>query len=162
MNWYLEVLKKYAVFTGRARRKEYWMFFLFNYIFAMALSLFGAWATRGVGGSYVVYNPLYALYALAVMVPAIAAGVRRMHDTGRSGWWLLVPLANLIFLIEDGTPGPNQYGPDPKGRIAGPAAPVAPAGWLPDPTGRHQYRYWDSTKWTSSVADDGVTSQDVV
>lgn len=105
MNWYLEVLKKYAVFQGRARRKEYWMFFLFNVIIAFVLGF--------VSG--MLRTPILSyLYALAVLVPGIAVGVRRMHDTDHSGWWLLVPFVNLVFACIEGTPGPNRFGPNPK------------------------------------------------
>ena len=114
MNWYLDVLKKYAVFTGRARRKEYWMFVLFSVIVTIVLSL-----VEGIVGGPGV---LSGLYALAVLIPSIAVGVRRLHDTGRSGWWILiglVPLVGIIvlivFFVADSQPGTNQYGPNPKG-----------------------------------------------
>jgi uncharacterized membrane protein YhaH (DUF805 family) len=106
MNWYLEVLKKYAVFSGRARRKEYWMFVLFNVIIMVALNVVG-----GIVGDGGIVG---SLYSLGVLVPSVAAGIRRMHDTDRSGWWLLVPIANLIFAVTEGQPGPNKYGPSPK------------------------------------------------
>lgn len=163
MNWYIAVLKKYATFDGRARRTEYWMFVLFNVIFSFAFSfidsLSGLASDKG-------YGPLSGLYALALLLPSLAVGVRRLHDTGRSGWWLLlsaVPLANiavLVFLIQDGTRGGNQYGLDPKDVAAAYTSATAPAGWLPDPTGRHQLRYWDSVQWTASVSDNGVTGVD--
>lgn len=109
-NWYLDVLKKYAVFSGRARRKEYWMFALFNFLILLLigfiLGLLGAPAAMGDGVS--------AIYNLAILVPAIAVGVRRMHDTGRSGWWLLLPIANLVFLCQGSQPDTNQYGPVPR------------------------------------------------
>jgi uncharacterized membrane protein YhaH (DUF805 family) len=114
VNWYLEVLKKYAVFTGRARRTEYWMFVLFNLVIAIAL----AFIEGIVGGPGV----LGGLYSLAVLIPSLAVGARRLHDTGRSGWWLLiglVPVIGIIVLIvffaTDSQPGTNQYGPNPKG-----------------------------------------------
>ena len=114
MNWYLGVLKKYAVFSGRARRKEYWMFFLVNFIILLLLGLIEA----ALGLPAV----LTFLYTLAVLIPHIAVGVRRLHDTGRSGWWLLLSLVPLVgifivlfFLILDGQPGENSYGPNPKG-----------------------------------------------
>jgi uncharacterized membrane protein YhaH (DUF805 family) len=114
MNWYLDVLKKYAVFTGRARRKEYWMFALFNVIIAIALGII-----EGIVGGPGV---LGGLYGLAVLIPSIAVGVRRLHDTGRSGWWILIGLVPVIgfivlivFFATDGQPGTNQYGPNPKG-----------------------------------------------
>lgn len=117
MNWYLDVLKKYSVFNGRARRKEYWMFFLFNIIFAFVTGVIdGLVGSPGILG---------LLYTLAVLIPGIAVSVRRLHDTNRSGWWLLiafVPLigaiALLLFFVQDSTPGKNQYGPNPKGVMA--------------------------------------------
>jgi len=117
MNWYLEVLKKYAVFNGRARRKEYWMFFLINLIITCVLYFIEILA----GGPGVVGG----LYELAVLLPYIAVGVRRLHDTNRSGWWLLIGLIPVIgtivlivFLVQDSQPGENQYGPNPKAAMA--------------------------------------------
>lgn len=117
MNWYLEVLKKYAVFSGRARRKEYWMFFLFNLIIALVLGFIEGLA----GGPGVIGS----LYSLAVLIPGIAVSVRRLHDTDRSGWWLLiafVPLIGfivlLLFMVQEGQTRENEYGSDPKNVIA--------------------------------------------
>jgi uncharacterized membrane protein YhaH (DUF805 family) len=120
MNWYLEVLKKYAVFSGRARRKEYWFFVLFNFIFAVVLAFID-----GMTGTFdpeTGYGVLSGIYGLAVIIPGIAVTIRRLHDTDRSGWWLLIlfiPLIGaiwlLVLMVIDGTPGENQYGPDPKG-----------------------------------------------
>jgi uncharacterized membrane protein YhaH (DUF805 family) len=119
MNWYLEVLKKYAVFSGRARRKEYWFFVLFNILISIALgvidNLTGTYdAKAGVG-------LLGGLYSLGVLIPALAVSVRRLHDTNRSGWWLLIALIPLIgaivllvFMVQDSDPGSNEYGPNPK------------------------------------------------
>jgi len=113
MEWYLTVLKKYAEFSGRARRKEYWFFVLFNIIISFVLGLVDGFV--GLGGV------LGGIYALAVLIPSIAVGVRRLHDTGRSGWWLLiglVPIIGLIvlivFMVGDSESGSNQYGPNPK------------------------------------------------
>lgn len=114
MEWYLEALRKYADFSGRARRKEYWMFSLLN-----AITQVGIIVVADLVSSAVVVA--FYLYALAMVIPALAVAVRRLHDTGRSGWWLLIaaiPLVNLLllfFMIEDGNPGPNKYGADPKG-----------------------------------------------
>jgi uncharacterized membrane protein YhaH (DUF805 family) len=113
MDWYLQALKKYAEFNGRARRTEYWMFALFNVIISLVLGLI-----EGIAGGPGV---LASLYSLAVFVPSIAVSVRRLHDTDRSGWWLLigfVPLfgviALLVFMVLDSQPGNNQYGANPK------------------------------------------------
>jgi len=117
MNWYLEVLKKYAVFNGRARRAEYWWFFLFSVIISIVLSVIDGFITgpQGIG-------ILGLIYSLAVLIPSIAVGIRRLHDTGRSGWWLLISFVPLIgaivlivFFVLDSQPGENQYGPNPKG-----------------------------------------------
>ena len=119
MNWYLEVLKKYAVFSGRARRKEYWFFVLFNIIISIVLAVID-----GVTGSFspeAGMGLLGGIYTLAVLIPGIAVSVRRLHDTERSGWWLLIALVPLIgaivllvFMVQDSKPGQNQYGANPK------------------------------------------------
>lgn len=112
MEWYLMVLKKYAVFEGRARRKEYWMFLLFNIIIS-----FGIGFVTGFLGALLhaaSITMLSTLYSLAVLVPSIAVGVRRMHDTNHSGWFLLIPIYNLILAIQEGDKGDNKYGPNPK------------------------------------------------
>jgi len=116
MNWYLVVLKKYAVFNGRSRRKEYWMFFLFNVIIAFVLGMI-----EGVLGinSNTTQNVFADLYQLAVLVPSIAVGIRRMHDVGKSGWFMLVPIYNLILAVKQGEVGENSYGPDPLAVEAG-------------------------------------------
>ncbi|MHB8050853.1 MAG: DUF805 domain-containing protein [Coriobacteriia bacterium] len=164
MSWYIEVLKKYATFEGRARRTEYWMFVLFNMLIAMGLGF-----VEGMLGiaAETDASVLGSLYAVAVLLPSLAVGVRRLHDTNKSGWWMLlafVPLANialLVFFIEEGTAGFNQYGPDPKavGVTVGSAS-SAPAAWHQDPTGRHQLRYWDARQWTQHVSDNGAVSTD--
>ena len=122
MNYYLEVLKKYAEFNGRARRAEYWYFFLFNIIISIVLGI----VSRIIGDKRGV---LGGLYGLAVLIPAIGVGIRRLHDIGKSGWMLLISLIPLIgwiwilvLLATDSNPGDNQYGPNPKGPA--PAAPV--------------------------------------
>ncbi|HEY9433145.1 MAG TPA: DUF805 domain-containing protein [Blastocatellia bacterium] len=119
MNWYLDVLKKYAVFNGRARRKEYWMFFLFNVIISIVLLIVdGILGTSAVPGTMGLFG---AIYLLALLVPGIAVAVRRLHDTGRSGWWILIGLVPfvggivlIVFLVQDSTPGENQFGKNPK------------------------------------------------
>ena len=113
MNWYLEVFKKYTVVSGRARRKEYWMFVLFNIIIAIAIGF-----VEGLVGSPGIIG---MIYCLAVLVPSVAVSVRRLHDTGRSGWWVLVAFVPLIgaivlivFMVLDGQEDENEYGPNPK------------------------------------------------
>jgi uncharacterized membrane protein YhaH (DUF805 family) len=119
MNWYIEALKKYAVFSGRAQRKEYWIFILFSSIITIVLGV--------LDGAVGLYAPaagvglLSGIYSLAVMIPSTAVAIRRLHDTDRSGWWLLIALIPLIggivlivFLATDSNAGENQYGPNPK------------------------------------------------
>jgi uncharacterized membrane protein YhaH (DUF805 family) len=119
MNWYLGVLKKYAVFEGRARRKEYWFFHLFNFIVALVLVFMDV--MTGTFNAETGWGLLSGLYTLAVFIPAISVLVRRLHDTDRSGWWFwiaVIPLIGWIWMfvlmVLDGTSGQNQYGPDPK------------------------------------------------
>ena len=121
MYWYLEVLKKYAVFSGRARRMEYWMFVLFNFIICVAFGIFVGAIGSAAPGIARGLSVLAGIYGLAIMIPFVAVQVRRLHDTNRSGWWLLigaVPLIGefilLLFLVQEGDPGANQYGVDPK------------------------------------------------
>ena len=114
MNWYLQVLKKYATVTGRARRKEYWMFALVNFVISLLLGFVSGFASALLGLGEGLSNFVTAIYTLALLVPAIAVGVRRMHDIGRSGWWILFPFVNLVFLCFDSQPGDNEYGPNPK------------------------------------------------
>lgn len=110
MSWYLGVLKKYAVFGGRARRKEYWMFILFNIIIAFVLGFVSGLLDVAPQTTHA----LGTIYQLGVLIPAIAVGVRRMHDTEHSGWWLLFPVVNLILAVREGQRGGNRFGPDPK------------------------------------------------
>jgi uncharacterized membrane protein YhaH (DUF805 family) len=119
MNWYLSVLKRYVAFDGRARRQEYWMFTLISVIISLVLmaidhAMGTVSASAGIG-------TLGAIYALAVLLPSLGVTVRRLHDTDRSGWWLLICLVPLIggivllvFLCIEGTRGSNRFGPDPK------------------------------------------------
>jgi uncharacterized membrane protein YhaH (DUF805 family) len=117
MQWYLEVLKKYAQFSGRARRKEFWFFILITTLIALGLAVLDE--VTGLNQATNRLSPLYSLYALAVAIPGLAVCVRRLHDIGKSGWWLLialVPIAGLIlllFYVRPGNPGANEYGEDP-------------------------------------------------
>ena len=119
MNWYIHVLKNYAVFKGRAQRQEYWYFFLFNIIISIALSMLdSALGNPGAGEGVGVIG---SVYSLAVLIPSIAVGVRRLHDTGRTGWWMfigLIPLVGILvllyFFVQDSQHEANEYGPNPK------------------------------------------------
>ena len=118
MRWYFKVLEKYADFTGRARRREYWMFSIINGLIAFVLH-----GVDRLVGSYSVsmeLGLLNTLYSLAVLIPCIAVLVRRLHDTGRSGWWafiVLFPIIGIIvlfiFTVLDSDVGDNAYGVDP-------------------------------------------------
>jgi uncharacterized membrane protein YhaH (DUF805 family) len=127
MSWYLEVLKKYAVFSGRARRTEYWMFVLFNIIIILVLAFIDY--STGTFSPQAGVGLLGGLYSLAVLIPSIAVTVRRLHDTGRTGWWILIGLipiigniALLVFMVLDSEPGTNQYGPNQKVGYSVPAS----------------------------------------
>ena len=123
MKWYIKVLKQYSDFSGRAGRKEYWMFVLFNTIFIVTAMLIDNVLGTTIGG--MGYGFFYVLYTLAVFVPAVAVCIRRLHDTGRSGWYFLVafiPVIGgiwlLVLMVLDSRPGENRYGPNPKGVTA--------------------------------------------
>jgi uncharacterized membrane protein YhaH (DUF805 family) len=109
MEWALLPLKKYADFSGRARRKEFWMFYLLFFVAVLVSTAIG---------TQIGFEWLGNIVMLGLLVPLIACEVRRMHDTDRSGWWILVPIANIIFLFLEGTKGPNRFGEDPKGSSA--------------------------------------------
>jgi uncharacterized membrane protein YhaH (DUF805 family) len=122
MQWYLKVLSHYADFRGRARRTEYWMFTLVNTAVSIVLILIDTL----IGTTYQGLGLLQLLYSLGLLVPALAVGVRRLHDTGCSGWWTLlalIPIVGSIVLLvwfaTAGRPGPNSYGPDPKAPVDG-------------------------------------------
>lgn len=119
MNWFLMALKKYAVFSGRAQRAEYWYYVLFYLIINLVLGYIDRLMNPTIpqDGAGV----LTGVFVLATLIPSLAVGARRLHDTNRSGWWLLISLIPLIgavvlliFTVQDGTPGDNRFGPNPK------------------------------------------------
>ncbi len=142
MEWMLMPFKRYAEFSGRSRRKEYWMYVLLLVIVGVVLGALEGMV--GLGGTVGPYGPLSAIFLLATFVPSLAVGIRRLHDTDRSGWWMLVGLlpyalsvgvtlsgnlllggilgivalitciAVLVFMCLDGTKGSNRFGSDPK------------------------------------------------
>ena len=132
MNYYLDVLKKYAVFEGRASLREYWMFFLINILITIGLNIVTGLtfvSSPGLGSSI---NLLSSLYFLAVLIPNFAVAARRLHDTNRSGWWQLIALipligaiALLVFLAKKGEGSDNQYGPVPQAADKVPLPPQA-------------------------------------
>ena len=105
MKYYLKALQNYGTLRGRATRSEYWYFVLFNIIFAII--------TRVIGSTILHIELIGLLYQLLVLMPAIAVGVRRLHDVGKSGWFLLIPIYNLILCCTDSEPGENKYGAAP-------------------------------------------------
>lgn len=114
MNWYISVLKQYAVFSGRARRTEYWMFVLCNVIVMLLLGM----VDKLIGGDNELIS---SIYSLAVLLPSLAVAARRLHDTDRSAWWLLLGLIPVIgtlvliyFMVCNGQQVPNRFGDDPK------------------------------------------------
>jgi uncharacterized membrane protein YhaH (DUF805 family) len=143
MEWMLMPLKRYADFSGRSRRKEYWLFVLLLIIVNLIANFIDT--ATGMAGWLGPYGPLAALIGVATLIPSIAVGVRRLHDTNRSGWWMLIgvvpyalmiglflsgnlvlagtmslvtivcALGLLVLMLLEGTKGPNNYGPDPKG-----------------------------------------------
>jgi uncharacterized membrane protein YhaH (DUF805 family) len=128
MNWYLQALRQYATFEGRSRRKEYWFFVLFNMLAVIALAIVDDLA--GTFSEEAQMGLFSGLYLLAVFIPGLAVSVRRLHDIGRSGWWVLIGLipilGSLVLLVLaalDSQPGGNRYGPNPKG-VLGPGTPV--------------------------------------
>ena len=123
MNWYMVVLKKYAVFNGRSRRAEFWWFFLINIIITIVLSVGSSIVTANSNSnsSFNVFSCISGLYGLAVLLPALGVEIRRLHDIGKSGWWILIALIPLVgsiwllvLLATDSQPGDTQYGPNPK------------------------------------------------
>ena len=125
IHWYLQVLKKYIVFSGRARRNEFWMFQIFNtltfIIFPIISTIFPIIIGWDLDLILIVYGLSMGLYGLGTLIPSLAVSIRRLHDTGRSGWWLLIGLMplvgwilTLIWYLSDSEVGENKYGPNPK------------------------------------------------
>ncbi|WP_343562849.1 DUF805 domain-containing protein [Sphingobacterium sp.] len=135
-DWFLKVVRdNYANFEGRARRKEYWMFFLANVLIGLVFGILGRVTS--------LFTYISGLISLALLIPSIAVAVRRLHDTNKSGWFLLlifIPFVNLYLiylLLIEGDKGPNQYGPDPKAEENGANHPFNQA---QDPFGSSQPR----------------------
>jgi uncharacterized membrane protein YhaH (DUF805 family) len=105
--YFFDVLKNYAKFDGRARRAEYWYFVLFSTLVSFGLAILGG---------ILKFPLLSTLYSLAILLPSLGVGIRRMHDVEKSGWFLLIPFYNLYLACIEGTTGPNSYGADPKAR----------------------------------------------
>lgn len=122
MDWYLMVWRRFADFSGRSRRKEYWMFAFFNCIFSLPVGIAGLLLKENAIG--IILQVSYLLYCLAIIIPSMSVFVRRLHDTGRSGWWwliALIPIVGSIILlvsqVQDSEPRTNIYGPSPKKEV---------------------------------------------
>ena len=125
MEYMFAPLKRFADFSGRSRRKEYWSWFLFVMVALLVLMYLDS--VLGLGGTATSYAEggsvgfrmtgglLTLAFMLAMLIPGVAVSIRRMHDQDKSGWFLLIPIYNLILLLTEGTRGPNRFGPDPKG-----------------------------------------------
>lgn len=105
MNYFLSVLQNYAVFTGRARRSEFWYFALISTLISITLAVIG---------KTLDFPILRHIYTFAILLPAIGVSIRRMHDIGKSGWYYLIPIYNIILFATAGDIGDNEYGSDPK------------------------------------------------
>ena len=126
MYWFIESLKKYAVFGGRSRRAEYWYFLLFSALIGIALGLIEGMLAGGDGiAEDTLPNPmdniLSTIYSLAILIPSISVTTRRLHDVDKSGWWQLLhfilfigSIVILIWMLKPGTTGSNRFGDDPK------------------------------------------------
>lgn len=123
IEYYKMALSKYADFTGRSRRSEYWFFALGNVLIYFALAFLGGILAGATGSETAGLIPmiLLGIFVLAIIIPSLAVAVRRLHDTGRSGWWYLIGLVPfigsivlIVFFCTDSEPGANQWGPNPK------------------------------------------------
>ena len=118
--YFIKVLKEnFANFSGRARREEYWYYSLAVFVVSTILSILSKAGTVGV-----IFSIVSFLFSLCILIPGIAVSVRRLHDTGRSGWWLLlcfIPLIGaiilLVFMVTEGQKGENKWGDDPKKEV---------------------------------------------
>lgn len=126
LDWMILPLKRYTDFSGRSRRKEYWSFFLLSVIVSVVANMMVATGvpsidpatgqiSGGGGALATIGSGISLLWFLGTIVPSIAVAIRRMHDQDKSGWFILIPIYNLILLFMEGTKGPNRFGPDPKG-----------------------------------------------
>lgn len=118
MNCYLDVLTRYAEFSGRARRKEFWLFAAVNFLVTLVFGFIDL--ALGLVSEEAGIGLLSGLYSLVVLIPYLAVTVRRLHDSGRTGWWLLIglipllgPIVLLVFMLLDSDPAENRYGPCP-------------------------------------------------
>lgn len=114
MHEYLKALRNYAQFQGRSTRREYWMFLLFDILISIIfISLDDQILNVPISGEK--DGPLISIYNILLIIPSLAIAIRRMHDVNKSGWFILVPIYNLILATTTGTKGPNRFGEDPTG-----------------------------------------------
>jgi uncharacterized membrane protein YhaH (DUF805 family) len=114
MKCYIVAFKRYADFSGRSRRKEFWFFKLFDWLVSVGLIFTGVALRPAVGTEIaLVFMYLWIGYYLGAYIPTIAVAVRRLHDTGHSGWWIIVPFYNIYLLFKKGDEGYNEYGEEP-------------------------------------------------
>lgn len=123
MSWFFEAVKKYAVFSGRSRRREYWYFVLFYLLISIGFTVLDA--VIGTLNYFGRFGLFTGIFTLALLLPSIAVTVRKLHDIDRTGWWYLISLVPiiglvviLIFTVTDSTEGSNRYGPNPKATAA--------------------------------------------
>lgn len=123
MEWFKKCFKQYADFSGRARRKEYWMFQLFCVLFMFAVMIVGGILDSVFDSPGLFSMGLVCILGLAIIIPSLSVTVRRLHDTDKTGWWYLITLIPfggivlLVFMVTEGTNGSNTYGPSPKEAI---------------------------------------------
>lgn len=163
MDWYLLAWKRAGDFYGRSRRKEYWMFTLFHFLASFGLLLFALALREFVSGTIPI--AFYSVYSLLALIPSTTCAVRRLHDTDKSGWWLLIAavpfigLVLIVFLALEGDSGANKYGPDPKlsVQLSAPDSPAA-APAVPEPLVAAQSECGTSASNSSAAATTEVTT----
>jgi uncharacterized membrane protein YhaH (DUF805 family) len=162
VQWFLKVLRQYAEFSGRARRKEYWMFALVNILIIIALGSLGALAKTFSDSMESPAFGALGLYFLVVLIPSLAVTARRLHDIGKTGWWQLlglvypIPLVGwiaaivmIVWCATEGNKGPNEYGPDPKD----------PSRQGPYPEGPHQQGPYSQSPYQQGAYQQGAYQQ---
>lgn len=109
MKWYLYAIQKYTEFNGRATRQEYWMFALFNFIISFSILFLVALIEGMLNSTNSVANILNLIYTLFILIPSLSVGVRRIHDSGHNGWWIICPIVNFVFLLFPSETSKNKY-----------------------------------------------------
>ena len=125
LEWMIMPLKRYAEFSGRSRRKEFWMFYLLSAIVSVVANILVSTGmpsidpatgqmTGGGGMLATIGGGISLIWGLGTLIPSIAVAIRRCHDQDKSGWFILIPIYNIILMFLEGTKGPNRFGADPK------------------------------------------------